>query len=72
MSDEDQWWFEPMNARRFHIFEGDGPFCTSLCGNWASAYGGYEDPVMDDDEFEDGTDCKSCSREAGILNEDGE
>lgn len=74
MSDEDDgddqflWWGKPNDSRRFHIFQGKGPMAESLCGNWMYAWNDANEEVdPEEDGFKDGQDCKSCSREAGVL-----
>lgn len=64
----DEWWGRPYDARRYHIFEGDG-LAESLCGNWGFTNDGAEPEVSDDDGWRDGKDCKECCRQAGLLNE---
>jgi len=70
-SDETRWWGEPLRARCFHVFEGEGRLAGSLCGSWQMAYGDDMPKVdPDGDSFKDGSDCKECARRAGVLNED--
>ena len=70
MSDETQWWGQPLKAQVFHVFEGEKRLAGSLCGNWHLSYDG-DDPEVDpdDDEWRDGKDCKKCARKAGVLEE---
>ena len=63
------WWGKPVQARRFHVFDGEETLANSLCGNWALSWNSAEPYVTDEDEFKDGQDCKECSRKAGVLNE---
>jgi hypothetical protein len=71
MSDNELWWGKPLKSRRFHIFEGKGTMAGSLCGSWQLNYDG-KDPDVDpeSDTFTDGEDCKACSREAGVLDDE--
>lgn len=75
MTDDDAtlWWGQPHDARRYHIFEGERPLATSLCGSWALGYDD-RDPEVDPetDTFTDGSDCKRCARAAGVLTDDQE
>lgn len=68
---ETRWWGKPLDARRYHVFEGESPMARSLCGSWTLAYDG-NDPEVDpeDDEFSAGDDCKECARKAGVLQEE--
>lgn len=55
-------WGKPLDARRWHIFDGS----RSLCGGWM--YGAANQDVdPDEDAFRDGDDCKECCRKAGVL-----
>lgn len=66
--DETLWWGEPLDARRFHVFEGEGRLARALCGGWHMAYGDDMPEVdPDGDTWKDGRDCKQCAREAGVL-----
>lgn len=58
-------WGKPLKARRWHIFDEAGG--RSRCGNWY--LGKPAEQVMNDDEWEDGNDCKTCCRKEGLLNE---
>jgi hypothetical protein len=62
-----RWWGQPRDARRYHVFEGEG-MAQALCGGWLLNYDG-EDLEVDpeEDTFTDGQDCKTCSRKAGVL-----
>lgn len=77
MSDDEpetvRWWGQPLKARRYHVFEGEGALANSLCNSgWAMAYGDDMPEVdPDGDTFRDGKDCKECSRRAGVLEEGG-
>lgn len=53
-------WGEPLNARRFHIFDSG----RALCGGWMLF---PDEDVEADDDFTDGQDCKSCCRKAGLI-----
>jgi hypothetical protein len=66
------WWGKPIDSRRYHVFEGDRRLCRSLCSSWSLRYDG-EDPEVDpeNDTFSEGSDCKKCSRKAGVLNDGG-
>lgn len=67
--DTNQWWGQPLDARRFHVFEGEEGMSESLCSSgWLLGYDG-QDPDVDPetDTFKDGRDCKECSRKAGVL-----
>lgn len=69
--DKTLWWGQPLDARRYHVFEGEGALAESLCsGGWMLAYDG-QDPEVDPegDTFKDGRDCKECSRKAGVLDD---
>ena len=66
LDDRDLTWGEPVDARRWHVF--DGP--RSLCGNWM--YSGATQPVIGDETFHDGSDCKECCRKAGLLDGDSD
>ncbi|MFC7069477.1 hypothetical protein [Halobaculum lipolyticum] len=68
MSDETLWWGQPLDARRYHIFEGEGA-PESLCGGWLLPYDGHDPEVSEGDTFTDGQDCKECARKAGVLDE---
>lgn len=71
MSDEDDllWWGKPADARRYHVFEGEG-LSRSLCDNWMLTHEPVDEVVSpDSDEFREGKDCKTCSRKAGVLSE---
>lgn len=62
------YWGEPLNARRFHIFDGG----RALCGGWMMTNrAGDKALVTDGDTFREGKDCKTCCRKAGVL-EDGD
>ena len=65
-TDQTRWWGKPLDARRFHVFEGEGQ-CRSLCQNWMLKYDGEDAEVSEDDEVKDGRDCKECARKAGVL-----
>lgn len=60
---ETQRWGKPHNARRWHVFDGS----RSLCGNWMYTSG--MTPVSNEDSFNEGEDCKTCARKAGVLDE---
>lgn len=71
MSDDGAlWWGEPLEARRWHIFSGEGR-SESLCGNWM--FHRFEEEEIDPDaeEFREGKDCKECCRAAGVEDADG-
>jgi hypothetical protein len=72
MTDDDPtlWWGQPLDARRFHVFEGESSLAQSLCGSWRFGYHG-DDPEVDPegDSWRDGEDCKECCRQAGVLQE---
>lgn len=73
MTDGDsyRWWGQPLDAQRFHIFEGQDGICESLCGNWAFRYHEDEPELdLDNDNPRDGKDCKACCREADLLDGD--
>lgn len=66
----DLWWGKPFKSRRHHIFEEKTPLASSLCGNWMLSYESEDvDVLPEEDEFNDGEDCKECCRKAGILND---
>jgi len=70
--DTEGWWGQPLDARRFHVFEGKGKMSESLCsGGWLLSYDS-QDPDVDpeNDTFKEGSDCKECSRKAGFLDDD--
>jgi hypothetical protein len=66
---QNRWWGQPFDARRFHVFGGHGK-ARSLCGSWMLNHDG-QDPDVDPegDTFKDGRDCKECARKAGVLDE---
>lgn len=69
MSDDETslWWGRPWNAKRYHIFEGEGN-ARSLCRNWKLRYDD-KDPEVDpeSDSYTQGEDCKECARKAEVL-----
>jgi hypothetical protein len=72
MTEKVRWWGQPFDARRYHVFEGTG-LGRSLCGSWAMKYRETEPEVKpDSDTFTEGSDCKACSRKAGVLNEEND
>lgn len=68
-ADPTYWWGQPMDARRFHIFEGEHAMAQCVCdAGWMLSHHG-NDPEVDpeEDEYTPGEDCKQCSRRMGVL-----
>ncbi|ARS91397.1 hypothetical protein [Natrarchaeobaculum aegyptiacum] len=66
--DETRWWGKPLDARVYHVFEGEHPLAKSLCGSWSMGYVGGEPEVdPESDTYREGEDCKASSRKAGVL-----
>lgn len=65
-SEQDLWWGEPADARRWHVFDGEGD-CKSLCGNWMFSRRNEQTIDPSDEEFREGEDCKECARKAGVI-----
>lgn len=73
-TEQELWWGQPLDARRFHVFEGKGRLAESVCSaGWAIGYDGL-DPDVDpeNDTFKEGRDCKECARKVGILDSNTE
>lgn len=69
--EDDLWWGKPIDSRRFHIFDGYGPISGSLCGNWQLGHQEAElDVDPESDSYTEGSDCKQCCRNAGLLDGD--
>jgi hypothetical protein len=68
-TEQTRWWGKPLDARRYHVFEGEG-HAHSLCGSWMLRYDGKDPEVdPDGDTFSDGQDCKECAEKAGVLHD---